>query len=252
MLHAGLVSVTFRQLSPEEIISLVSQAGLEGIEWGGDIHVPHGDLRRAAEVRRWTEEAGLVVSSYGSYYRVGHEEPAPFTVVLETALALGAPLIRVWAGKLGSAQADAAYRQRVAEESLRIAELAQEAEVAVAYEFHGGTLTDTNESALDLLQRAQHPALGSYWQPITGAPEEYRLAGLRGVLPWLKNLHVFFWRPDYGRQPLASGETIWREYLRLAAGTGREHWALLEFVRDDAPAAFLEDATTLRAWLEAL
>jgi hypothetical protein len=46
MIQTGLVSITFRQLSPPAIIDLVRQAGLEGIEWGGDVHVPHGDLGR--------------------------------------------------------------------------------------------------------------------------------------------------------------------------------------------------------------
>ena len=35
MLNTGLVSVTFRDKTPEEIISTVKQCGLEGIEWGG-------------------------------------------------------------------------------------------------------------------------------------------------------------------------------------------------------------------------
>ena len=39
MLNTGLVSVTFRDKTPEEIISTVKQCGLEGIEWGGDVHV---------------------------------------------------------------------------------------------------------------------------------------------------------------------------------------------------------------------
>ena len=47
MIHTGLVSVTFRKLEPAEIVDLVKQAGLQGIEWGGDIHVPHGDIQRA-------------------------------------------------------------------------------------------------------------------------------------------------------------------------------------------------------------
>ena len=44
MIYPGLVSVTFRKLSPEEIVQLVVSSGLKGIEWGGDIHLPHGIL----------------------------------------------------------------------------------------------------------------------------------------------------------------------------------------------------------------
>jgi len=46
-LRPGLVSVSFRALSPSEIIPMVVSGGLQGIEWGGDIHVPHGSIGRA-------------------------------------------------------------------------------------------------------------------------------------------------------------------------------------------------------------
>jgi hypothetical protein len=156
MLHSGLVSITFRQLSPREIIRLVVQAGLEGIEWGGDIHIPHGDLVRAREVRRMAAEAGLRIAAYGSYFRVGHEDSGPFKVVLETALELEAPLIRVWAGTQETDMADAAYFQRVVKDSRRIAELSAQAGIRIAYEFHANTLTDTNEAARKLLNTGSH------------------------------------------------------------------------------------------------
>ena len=63
--------------------------------------------------------AGLVVAAYGSYYRVGHDDPAPFESVLDTAVELGAPLVRIWAGRSGSAEADDAYWTDVVTESRR-------------------------------------------------------------------------------------------------------------------------------------
>ena len=254
MLRTGLVSITFRTLSPERIIELVARAGLEGVEWGGDIHVPHGDTARAREVRRWTVDAGLAVPSYGSYYRVGHNEPAPFDAVVETAVALGAPIVRVWAGRQGSADADEAYRDRVVADSQHIADLAQNAGLLVAYEFHSNTLTDTNESTVKLLQQVGHESVVSYWQPMQTASlsrsegEAYRLAGLRSILPWLSHLHVFHWTDDGGRRPLGEGKAPWRERFQLVRRTGRDHYALIEFVQDDEPEAFLCDAAALKAW----
>jgi hypothetical protein len=67
----GLVSITYRKLTPAEIIPLVRDAGLSCIEWGSDIHVPQTDLANARRVGEMTREAGLTVSSYGSYYRLG-------------------------------------------------------------------------------------------------------------------------------------------------------------------------------------
>ena len=64
----GLVSVTFRQLTPEGIIQLCMQTGLQTVEWGGDVHVPPGDVSRAAAVGELTRAAGLSITAYGSYY----------------------------------------------------------------------------------------------------------------------------------------------------------------------------------------
>ncbi len=65
MFLPGLVSITFRQLTAAEIIALMTQAGLAAIEWGGDIHVPHGDEAQARAVARMGADAGLHVAAYG-------------------------------------------------------------------------------------------------------------------------------------------------------------------------------------------
>ena len=68
--------------------------------------------------------------------------------------------------------------------------------------------------------------------------------------PGLEHLHVFHWHLQTGeRRPLAEGEDLWRDYLAQAAHPERTRYALLEFVQDDAPEAFLRDAATLLRWL---
>ena len=258
MIHSGLVSITFRKLSPAEIVALATRAGVKGIEWGGDVHVPHGDLKQARTVYKMTHDAGLAIPSYGSYYRVGDQTPCPFETVLETAVELSAPLIRVWAGTRGTAQADATYRDAVIRDSRRIADLAASAGLTVAYEFHGGTLTDSNKAARSLLDDVAHPAMGCYWQPKTGATLDYHLAGISAVGPSLANIHVFQWRlltppsTGYIRDPLATGAATWRACLARIAADGRDHFAMLEYVRDDSPEACVQDAATLNTWLEEL
>jgi 3-dehydroshikimate dehydratase len=249
---AGLVSITFRKLPPSEIVALATQAGLAGIEWGGDVHVPHGDLACAREVGQMTRDAGLAVAAYGSYYHAGEseDEGLEFAQVLATAVALGAPLIRVWAGKRSAADADHVYRRRVAEDARRIAAEAAVAGVRVAFEFHGGTLTDTADSAVDILAATADAGLLSYWQPPVGWTQAARLASLRRLAPFLAHLHVFHWLENWERRPLAEGAGPWREYLGAAAAAPRAagvpRWALLEFVPGDDPAQLAEDAATLR------
>jgi len=270
----GLVSVTFRQLGFAEIIGLVCQAGLRTIEWGGDVHVPHGDLARAREVAVQTRDAGLSVAAYGSYYRAAHSAGLPagsrldFARVLETAVALGAPVIRVWAGVESSAEASVDTRRRVAADLMRIAELAAQAGLRVATEFHGGTLTDTNESARSLLfEEAVHPNLYSYWQAPTGMSDEDCLTGLGWLGPKLSHLHVFNWVLGASGQaealPLEEGEgpTRWRRFLASAAAIFAKSQAgaaapvpsvpagMLEFVPGGSPESFLREARTLTALL---
>lgn len=94
----GVCSLTLRDCTPRGVVEMVSRAGLEAIEWWGGGHVPTGDLELAREVGKISRDAGLSVSTYGSYHRVGTDESPAFSKVLETAVALGAPSIRVWAG----------------------------------------------------------------------------------------------------------------------------------------------------------
>ena len=116
MIHCGLVSVSFRSLPCTEIVRIAKSSGLAGIEWGGDIHVPAGDLAAAEAAAELTAQAGLSVCAYGSYYRAGTDGAdfhAAFQKVLDTAVHLGAPVIRIWAGNTGSAQTTPEKRRQI-------------------------------------------------------------------------------------------------------------------------------------------
>ena len=249
MIRAGLVSVTFRKLTPREVVSWAARAGLAGVEWGGDIHVPHGRTETAQQVAAMTRDAGLTVSSYGSYYRLGHE-PEQFAQVLETAIALGAPIIRVWPGRVASGKADSAYRAQVAEDGRRVAQMADRSGIRIACEWHGNTLTDTAESARSLFDAVEHAAFGTYWQPHGHMSVQDCLLDMEAALPRLVGLHVAHCDSQTGRRlDLSSGRSIWKSYLAKAKEAG-DLFALLEFVRDDDPAQMVEDAAALREWLD--
>jgi len=253
----GLVSVTFRHLPPGRIIDLTAGAGLQGIEWGGDVHVPHGDLETARRVGQATRAAGTTVAAYGSYYHAAESETQglSFAAVLNTARALQAPTIRVWAGTKASAAAAAAYRKRVVDDLRRIATQARKYGISISIEFHAGTLTDTNESAARLFREIDHPNVFSYWQPAVGAGMEANLRGLQQILPVLSNVHVFHWHLGNGeimRRPLAEGEADWQHYFSAVAGLPKGRYALLEFVRKDDEQQFFRDAAVLRRWLQQL
>jgi len=85
------------------------------------------------------------------------------------------------------------------------------------------------------------------WQPVVEKPVDYCKQGLRSVLPRLSHVHVFHWFPNARtRYLLKEGSHFWKQYLKIIRGSGRDHFALLEFAKDDDPENFLKDAVTLK------
>lgn len=252
MLQTGLLSVTFRRLLASEVLAWAREAGVQGIEWGGDVHVPHGDVAVAREIGQRTRDAGLQVSAYGSYYRAGASEAAglAFDRVLESALALGAPTVRIWAGVTGSNETDARTRAAVVAEVRRVADLARAAGLRLATEWHGGTLTDTRDSALRLLDEVGSPPLTTFWQPRVGDTVEAGLADLQAIGDRLGHVHAFHWWPTPAdRRPLAEGGTAWRRYLQAIALVPGDRFVSLEFLPQETQQDLRRDTATLRAWL---
>lgn len=250
MMKSGLVSVSFRKETPCRIVEAAKAAGLDGIEWGGDVHVPAGENKTALEVGRLTREAGLAVTSYGSYYRVGCAEPGQdFERVLETAKALGATLIRVWAGNWASRDVTEENWRAFLADARRIGALAQAAGVRVSFECHPGTLTDDVQSSMKIMKELEQSALSLYWQPNQFRGPAYNQAAARTLAPFVTNLHVFNWNASC-RFPLADGENVWRKYLEAFRGDGKEYFCLLEFMPDDRMESLAAEAAVLKKWLE--
>ncbi|WP_347108678.1 TIM barrel protein [Paenarthrobacter sp. S56] len=138
-LTPGICSVTLRAKSIDEVVRIAADAGLAGVEWGTDVHV--SDSGSAARAKAATEEAGLTVLSLGSYYRAG--DFGDFGRDLALAEATGAPRVRIWAGALGSQEAGEDHWAAVAADTRRVAGLAADRGITIAFEYHGNTLTDS-------------------------------------------------------------------------------------------------------------
>ncbi|WP_404425103.1 sugar phosphate isomerase/epimerase family protein [Nibricoccus sp. IMCC34717] len=251
MLTPGLVSVTFRQLSIEQIATLAGEASLGAIEWAGDVHVTPGDLNAAKAAAHLSREHGLRCASYGSYFRAG-ESGQHFEPVLETCLAIGAPCIRVWAGAESSAIASPEKRALVIEALQQACDSAARAGLVVALEFHDNTLADSPAATLALIHAVARTNLRTHWQPPHGVDATLASAGLTQLSPHLAHIHVFHWWPDPGhRRPLEEGRGRWRTFLRTLRQTAPgPRDLLLEFVPGDDPSVLKREADCLRALLD--
>ncbi len=247
----GAVSATFKKMpmNADEILSLMASCGLEAVEWSENAHVFPDDPEGAGALREKTEKAGLRVAAYGSYFRLGEnaDPAAAFRSSLRSAVALGAPLIRVWAGTKPSCEVGEAELKALCREAALIGEMAGEAGIRVAFEWHKNTLTDTNASAQRLLKEAGCGNLYCLWQPTAALTPRERTEGIRLMGDRILNFHVYSW-PDGKRGPLNAAE--WQYYFDAAADLSGERCALLEFVRDDSPEQFKSDAAVLRSLTE--
>ena len=241
----GLVSISFRNLTPEVIIKRVKEAGLEGIEWGGDVHSPHGDTDTAISVRAKTEAEGLSVIEYGSYYVIGKSEPALFEAAIASAKALGTSIIRVWPGMNTPSDtiSDAQYMDMVTD-AKRICDLAHD--MTVALECHPGSLTDEYHTALQFISDVNKPNLKMLWQPNQYRPTEYNLDAIKALLPHLVSVHVFSWSRKT-KLPLLSMRSHWKRYVELLKEKDLNY--LLEFMYDNDIETLFGEARALRSIL---
>lgn len=241
--HPGLVSITFRKLKPAEVVSLCAETNLSLIEWGGDIHVPAGDREAAKQVRHLTEASGLRTSCYGSYWRA--EEGSPFDPILQSALALGVPKIRIWAGAKSSERTSDLEWAGIRDRMLFAADQAEEHGISLSLEIHPNTLTDYPQPALRLLT-ALEKRVAAHWQPSPYLNPEQNFHFLHLLAPFVSGFHVFHWLSREGeveRRPLADGLKDWEHFLTLAPPAS--HPLMLEFVRGDDPKQLKQDAADL-------
>lgn len=250
-LMPGLCSVTMRALAVPEVATLAAECGLATVEWGADVHVPPGDSNAVAAARSAMDDHGLTCCSYGSYLFARSPSADETTVadVLDTAVALGATNVRVWA-TFGDHEARRRDRAELVASLQSAAAHAADRHLTLTLEFHGFTPTDTVDGTIGLLDEVGASNLLSGWQPEYWTPTPPDPVGSIGRLaPRLGHVHVYEWRTAQDRRPLQEGEHWWPSALAAAAEVASP-WphpraALLEFVADDDPVRLRADATTL-------
>lgn len=250
MIIPGLCSISFRQLKAEEIIDLCLKLKIPAIEWGGDIHVPHGDVFRAAELAKLCNDAGICCPSYGSYYKVGESEAVGlfFDDVLASAKALGVQTIRVWGGSKNFTEYSADELASAVADIRRIADMTAAAGMTLSFEYHENTLTHIPEAVLALDKAVNHPAIRFYWQPPHVFNDQACLNSLLDLGDKLSNIHVFQWiltefREDdkrIDRRPLSEGVERWSHFF-AALPRDENRFGFMEFVRGDDPEQLQED-----------
>lgn len=241
MYRTGLVSISFRSLTPEQIIVAAVNAGLNCIEWGSDVHAPCNDLSQLQEIVRLQEKYGVSCCSYGTYFRIGVNDAEELPDYIRAAKILGTDILRLWCGNKGSELFTPEELESFYEECRKLAAIAEKENVTLCMECHNNTLTDRVAPALALMQAVNSPAFRMYYQPNQFRTEEENITYAKTLAPYTDHIHVFNWE-SVNRYPLRDGVEIWRKYLSCFSG---DRALLLEFVPDNQVESLPEEAKAL-------
>lgn len=246
MFQSGLVSISFRSLSPEQIVALCRECSLSAIEWGSDVHAPYTDVERLRQIIALQKEAGISCSSYGTYFKLGIHDTNELHGYIAAAKILGTNILRLWCGDKNYEDMTADERTHLLTEAKKAAQIAEAEGVILCMECHNNTFTNCLEGALTLMESVNSPALRMYWQPNQFRTDEINFEYARQIAPYTKNIHVFQWK-EKDRFPLSDGMALWERYLSYFDGSQA---LLLEFMPDNKPESLAREAETLHKLIQ--
>lgn len=238
----GLVSISFRKHSPQEILSYMREAGLTCVEWGSDVHAPKDNLDRLCEIARLQKEYGIECSSYGTYFRLGTNNVSELDDYIKAAKILGTDILRLWCGDKNSEDYSNDEKDCLFNECIAAAKVAELHNVTLCMECHNWSYTNTKESALELMKTVNSENFRMYWQPNQFREFEENIEYAKKIAPYSKHIHVFKWRGQK-KFSLNQGIDEWKAFINCFNG---ERSLLLEFMPDDRIESLKEEANALK------
>lgn len=237
-----MVSVSFRDRSPQEILEAMHRVGLHLIEWGSDVHAPCRDLERLEQLVKLQDRYGIECSSYGTYFRLGETPLSELADYIRAAKLLGTDILRLWCGSKSGAEMNQEERDLLLTECRKAAAIAKENHVTLCMECHRNTLTQNPEDTVWLMQAVDSPHFQMYWQPFQWQSTEQNIANAKRIAPYAKRIHVFHWKEDQ-KLPLLDAVEDWRAYLKQFS---HPLPLLLEFMPNGTLEELADEATALK------
>jgi sugar phosphate isomerase/epimerase len=239
MYKLGLVSVSFRNHTPEEILSAMKNCGLSCIEWGSDVHCPP---EKAEEIAAMQGKYGITCCAYGTYFRLGVTPMEELQGYIDAAKTLGTNILRLWCSNKNSEDHTEEEKKQLFFLCKAAATIAEQNAVILCMECHNNTYTNKKEAALELMEAVGSQAFRMYWQPNQYGTVEGNLAYAEAVGGYTEVIHVFNWE---GKQkfPLREAVELWKQYLEKFDD---EKFLLLEFMPDGRLESLGAEADALR------
>ena len=237
----SVTTVSLPEMDLLEQVRFLSRLGYDGIElrvrhnpeasatgaapspWGAHKNdlSPDNLVARAAEVRSVLSDHGLALAGLASYLKCTDLEE--FKKVLEGAVAVGAPLMRVGASapfsKLGNDNYAAIYGETVAGYA-RCIEFSRGSGVKLVLETHGGTIHTSASLAYRILSNFSPAEAGAIFDPNNMVSDGFETSGVAIQLlgDYIAHCHIAGHRPVPGEKD-ANGTVQWKwECCSMAEG----------------------------------
>lgn len=189
-MQIGFTTTSFRQIKNlEKIVNIASRAGIDCIEWGGDIHVKSvADAKRAREL---CDRAGIRINSYASYYRVGCKNAEEWKKICEIASTMDARSVRVWLGRADSEKTDEATYKQIVEDTKSICAVAKEYGLIVCPECHDNTFNNNTDAFLKVHREVGCDNFRTYFQS-RYKRLQYDLDRIERTMPYIETVHISY------------------------------------------------------------
>lgn len=246
-MQIGFTSTTFRQIRDiGKVVSIAVSSGADCIEWGGDIHVK--TLADAKNAKLLCDAAGIPISSYGSYYRIGSFDKDGWKRICEISAAMDAKAVRVWLGTKDSEKTDNKTYHMLVADTKAICEEASRYGLFVSPECHDNTFNNNTDAFLRLHKDAESENLRTYFQS-RYRKKEYDLDRIERTLPYIESVHISYSEQSREQFP-KSDPTYIDALLDKLLQVGFDGNILLEYTylfgRFGIPSCMIKDLAKLR------
>lgn len=239
----GLCSVTFRKKTVQEIVDIAKKAGVEYIEWGGDIHVKN--LDDARKVKALCEDNNIKISSYGSYFNCAEYDESKWTEICQITKEMGANSVRIWLGKKDSEKTSEQEYNIILENTKKMCEIAEEFSLLVCPECHDNTFNNNTDAFLKIRRDISKDNFKTYFQS-RYFRMEYDLDRIDRTFDFIENVHVSY--RDLVKEQLLRKKD--KNYIDTLLKKLREKnfkgIVMVEFVINDSEKSFYADMEKLK------
>ena len=235
-MKVGLCTIAFRERSLEDVISIASDYGFDGVEiWGKPPHMPEEyDAKHVEKVRNLVSSKGLEVTAFGSYvHPLLPLHQKHFEVAANIAQGLGTRLLRIWSGGGSSKSILPTDKRSLFFRLASLSQWAQFRELTLGLEMHDNNFSDSATTTQELLDYVKSPALKTYWQPSfrSGADDPIESIELLGK----KIINVHAQNADENGKGcgLADGIIDYNEVVQKLADIGYDGYLEVEFIHGE-------------------